>query len=662
MGGWWIFSLSHHQHDCRAMATRSAHHRAAADSSSVPSYPRWSRHQFLASLANRSLCFLGPADTACPLQRDLCSTCDVVLATNNMASLLEPSSCYALVLVTNRFFSHRLVERPTLARKAAAILCTAATTCEMLHTHGVHNKTLAMAPPAVRGGVGNSLAYVLKAVCDINGWSGCASFSRMHITGVTFYDHGQQYIHGYGLLNVSSRHDAEANKAYALAWVRSVGRLDTRTIAIDYPQCTTPRLLPRSSRSEMLQPMQTLRFTRNNETSTPECSVTLLEQQSQRPCLPDQTFGCTVDKDTAMPRIWVDKGCRGAFQLSTTNSVAAMPCGTSGGRPRQTCSSVSVESCPCSSGDTAPFRCASCDRRGNQPHRTIVTMVLHYERWMVKREQRPKFLREQIARVLRVRASLAATRSTLPLMLLMSAQPSNTTEVHQALATLQRVGVHVELVSPVPVPTWAAVWYRGTFAKLGVLNASLHHGRLLFVDQDVVAMRNIDYLQWAASPAFVFYPEHYTATGQLKFGINSGVMLLHIRTQQQLDAAWQLFTSTRFPVGDGGDQAFWEAWAAERWRLGEPLHELSRRHNMLMFDTLSNTGCFMKASCSDDANDGGWFSRVVLWHKPLGYKPWKLSARATAYLHAWLEPLDDNAHNLTREAWKVAAALPYPAS
>ena len=201
------------------------------------------RNDFLGSLADQSLCFLGPANTSCPIQRDPCSAgCDVVIITNNMVSLVERSPCYTIILVTNRFFAHRLIERPDLARKASTILCTAAPTCDALRSHGVHNQTLAMAPPAVRNGVANSLAYVLKAMCDVRGWSGCALFARMHISGVTFYDRGQQYISGYHLLNESGRHDTEANKAYVLGWVRGVDGLGGRRVFIDYPVCTLATL------------------------------------------------------------------------------------------------------------------------------------------------------------------------------------------------------------------------------------------------------------------------------------------------------------------------------------------------------------------------------------------------------------------------------------
>ena len=189
-------------------------------------------HKFL---ANRSLCFVGPANTSWPMQSDLCaSSCEIVFVTNNMISLLQPSSCYAVVLVTNRYFGHRLVERPALAHKATAVLCTFGPTCNGLLSRGVHNRTLAMAAPAV-GGVANSLPYVLKAICDINGNSGCAGFSRLHITGVTFYDNGAQYTSGYRLLNESSRHEAQANKAYSLSWVRKVAL--QRRVSIDYPRC-----------------------------------------------------------------------------------------------------------------------------------------------------------------------------------------------------------------------------------------------------------------------------------------------------------------------------------------------------------------------------------------------------------------------------------------
>jgi len=191
------------------------------------------RPTFLNSLANRSLCFLGPANTSCAVQRELCSACEVLFITNNMVTLIEALPCLSMVLVTNRFFGHRVLANSALAANASAVLCTYGPTCQAMVSRGVHNRTLLMAHPAVRTGSANSLAYVLKAVCDINGYSGCAPFSSMHITGVTFYDRGGDYMAGYQITNESTRHDAEANKAYVLAWVKSIGRRAT----IDYPRC-----------------------------------------------------------------------------------------------------------------------------------------------------------------------------------------------------------------------------------------------------------------------------------------------------------------------------------------------------------------------------------------------------------------------------------------
>ena len=148
-------------------------------------------------------------------------------------TLLEPEPCYALVLITNRYFGHWLVEHPELVRNAWAVMCTYGRTCMGLNARGVHNHTIIMGAPAVHPGVANTLPYVLKAVCDINGRSGCANFTRMHVTGVTFYDRGAEYTPGYMLRNESSRHNASANKAYVLAWVQSLGR----RASIDYPGC-----------------------------------------------------------------------------------------------------------------------------------------------------------------------------------------------------------------------------------------------------------------------------------------------------------------------------------------------------------------------------------------------------------------------------------------
>ena len=172
-------------------------------------------------LINKSVLFLGPADTNCSVE--LCDY-DVVIITNNMVRVVPPRSCYALMLVTNHFFGHvmcgtvdadhiRTTQKIEALPEAnvtglAAVLTTSALTVNRL-TACLPNtsRVVMMRSPAVRGGGAVTLSYVMKYLRTIH-------FARLHITGITFYDNGQQYVRSYGLLHESGRHNLDANKEY----------------------------------------------------------------------------------------------------------------------------------------------------------------------------------------------------------------------------------------------------------------------------------------------------------------------------------------------------------------------------------------------------------------------------------------------------------------
>ena len=90
-------------------AMNGASRRSFTEDQRAHSTSALDRPTFLNSLANRSLCFLGPANTSCAVQRELCSACEVLFITNNMVTLIEAMPCLSMVLVTNRFFGHRVL-------------------------------------------------------------------------------------------------------------------------------------------------------------------------------------------------------------------------------------------------------------------------------------------------------------------------------------------------------------------------------------------------------------------------------------------------------------------------------------------------------------------------------------------------------------------------
>lgn len=194
-------------------------------------------------LENRSLLFLGPANTTQTCGVDICAF-DHVFITNNMAALMHPrprcgDRAVSLILISNRFFGHRLSANASLWENMTAILCTARQTREELANEtraGPHVPPSFLMPalPLInyvplrhrwldRPFSLSTLLFMLQRV----------RFRRLHITGVTFYDAGPQYLPGYKLLDEGFRHSAVANKNFSLRWVAE----RKSTISIDYPDC-----------------------------------------------------------------------------------------------------------------------------------------------------------------------------------------------------------------------------------------------------------------------------------------------------------------------------------------------------------------------------------------------------------------------------------------
>ena len=208
-----------------------------------------------------------------------------------------------------------------------------------------------------------------------------------------------------------------------------------------------------------------------------------------------------------------------------------------------------------------------------------------------------------------------------------------------ALAThlVRGLNVSVHGSPDAPVPRWAAVQYRGTFVKLAALNLSLALGsRVLFIDNDVVAISSPDELRGAPAPAFIVYPQ---------YGINSGVFLIEVRTPAELRDAWHLFALLETRAFGGkkheGDQLFWNHWAREQGKKGKPIFELSRRFNLLHFEDI--TGCRRPGPCERSVK---WHEQMVLWHKPFDYKKWKLSRAAHDFLGSRTGRIDDSARQV----------------
>ena len=91
-----------------------------------------------------------------------------------------------------------------------------------------------MKPPDLGHGAGvaNTLPYFLKMLRFI-------PLKQFHITGVTFYQYGQEYLPGYGIRTESfARHNADANKNYSLQHLAGFSDgWNGAPTSIDFPRC-----------------------------------------------------------------------------------------------------------------------------------------------------------------------------------------------------------------------------------------------------------------------------------------------------------------------------------------------------------------------------------------------------------------------------------------
>jgi hypothetical protein len=218
-------------------STNAGHHGKQSENVSASH----SRFEPMRALANASVLFYGPANTSVACRVDRCAY-DWVVLTNNMFTLLPPDPCQnhgraRRIQLVNRHYSHFLeghyVNRSFAAHFAAlsAILCTYHKSCASLWTHDGLSRRLefgVLPRPAVNG-VANTLPYFLKGLRGV-------PLRHLHVTGVTFYEHGQQYVPGYRLSAESYRHDVASNKNYSLTELHKLG---PSVATIDYPDCAS---------------------------------------------------------------------------------------------------------------------------------------------------------------------------------------------------------------------------------------------------------------------------------------------------------------------------------------------------------------------------------------------------------------------------------------
>ena len=152
-------------------------------------------------------------------------------------------------------------------------------------------------------------------------------------------------------------------------------------------------------------------------------------------------------------------------------------------------------------------------------------------------------------------------------------------QVRQVRRVLDRHGVVVEVVLPGAqhgaVPDGRPPGDSGT-AESSAVRCKVKVGLQLYkiaedsylldirkVDGDVLPFKIFDELQHHPAPAFVFYP--YMRPLGSHYGINSGAVLLHIRTQAELEEA------VREVVSHEANPASLSRRAVQRERLRRPL-------------------------------------------------------------------------------------------
>jgi hypothetical protein len=262
---------------------------------------------------------------------------------------------------------------------------------------------------------------------------------------------------------------------------------------------------------------------------------------------------------------------------------------------------------------------------------------------------RAKF-RQQYARVLTLWAGLARVNSTLPLHVLVSGEDVEHSMHLTELTVLRRQGVHVHLVPSSPIPRWASWNHRASFAKLFVFNMSLQLAvRLIYLDTDLVVLRNIDHLQRKSvrTPAVVF-------RGDTEL-LNTGLMVVEVRSQLELDQFWwqvrerfacrmdrrqvslhepgchlsperaKTEVLTEWGARDGGDQEIFIHWAVRRQH--EKLYELPYAYNAYPWQ--------INVTREAQSIHGPWCMRAYALHKITNLARKGVSAECTRFIRNW---------------------------
>jgi len=197
---------------------------------------------------------------------------------------------------------------------------------------------------------------------------------------------------------------------------------------------------------------------------------------------------------------------------------------------------------------------------GDRDARTSIAIVYGFNRTRVRyilaKTPFASYLKDMTL-ALRLVLSLRAVGTTLPIKMLLSGERH---EQYERLFEAQ--GVTVIGVDDQPPPSWANAWHAATFTKLTALAYSAQqNAKLIVLDVDAVAFRNIDHLSAAPAPSFVYHLTGCNAPTRCCGDLNSGVMVLRasaIEAARSTALLESIKHKRHSPGGgDGGDQSFW---------------------------------------------------------------------------------------------------------
>lgn len=182
---------------------------------------------------------------------------------------------------------------------------------------------------------------------------------------------------------------------------------------------------------------------------------------------------------------------------------------------------------------------------------------------------------KDITLAMRLVLSLRRVGTQLPIQLHVSGERHARYE-----AKFVELGVEVVPAREFKLPRWTNPWHSGSFSKLGALMAAGME-RLIVLDVDAVALRNIDHLSGAPTPSLTYMSR--SCGRACCWDINSGVMVVSPNAEEGAKVAAQLNHSAnrRTAAGDGGDQSFWRHFFPR-------VHELPAAYNAEKRNNLSD--------------------------------------------------------------------------